>query len=98
MTTATLIEMRREAADQKFQDFDFGSAQVEDMGGWEYEGNGDEMTRTVYFASIDEPSADTQRGHFTVRFLDGSAAIEEAYGALGGAIFEDKIETSPPRP
>jgi hypothetical protein len=98
MTTATLIEMRREAADRKFQDFDFGSAQVEEMGGWEYEGNGDEMTRAVYFAPHDDPSADTQRGHFTVRFGDGSAAIEEAYGALGGAIFEDKVETSLPRP
>jgi hypothetical protein len=98
MTTPTLIEMRREAADRKFQDFDFGSAQVEDMDGWEYEGHGDEMIRTVYFAPLDDPSADTQRGHFTVRFVVGSAAIEEAYGALGGAVFEDKVETSAPSP
>jgi hypothetical protein len=98
MTTSSLADLRREAADQKFQDFDFGAAEVEDMDGWEYAGNGGEMTRTVYFRDLDDASNPTQRGHFTVRFGDGSAEISEAYGMLGGAVFEDKAVASLPRP
>lgn len=94
----TLIESRHVAADAKFETFDFGSSNVvEDAEGWEYFNDGDEMTRTVYFENAENPEADSQRGHFTVRFEDGTDAIAEAYGTLGGAILDDLRVTSSPR-
>ena len=56
------------------------------------------MTRTVYFENAENPEADSQRGHFTVRFEDGTDAIAEAYGTLGGAILDDLQVISSPRP
>ncbi len=94
----TLIDKRHEAADRKFEDFDFGEAKIEDMEGWEYENEGDQMTRTVYFENSEDPDADSVRGHFNVRFEQGSAVIADAYGVLGGATFEDKPQTSGPKP
>lgn len=97
-TGKTLVEMRRDAADRKFEDFDFGTSKVEDIKGWEYENDGDQMTRTVYFENSEDPDADSMRGHFNVRFEPGSATISDAYGVLGGATFEDKPEVGSPRP
>jgi hypothetical protein len=96
-TGQTLIEMRRDAADRKFEDFDFGTSNVEDMEGWEFENDGDQMTRTVYFEDSEDPDADSVRGHFNVRFETGSAVIADAYGVLGGATFEDKPQIAGPR-
>ena len=99
VASQALIESRHAAADAKFEEFDFGAGNVvEDAEGWEYFNDGDEMTRTVYFENAENPEADSQRGHFTVRFEDGTDAIAEAYGTLGGAILDDLQVTSSPRP
>lgn len=91
--TRTLIDDRRAAADAKFEAFDFGDGNdVEDADGWEYTNDGDEMTRKVYFRHAEHPDADSERGHFTVRFENRSDVISEAYGSLNGAIFEDRVE------
>lgn len=97
-TGETLLDLRRDAADRKFEDFDFGETKVEDMEGWEYENDGDQMTRTVYFENAEDPDADSVRGHFNVRFEEGSAVISDAYGVLGGATFEDKPRAAGPQP
>ena len=93
-----LVESRHAAAEAKFEAFDFGANVVEDVEGWEYVNDGDEMTRTVYFENAEDPEADSQRGHFTVRFEAGTDAVAEAYGALGGTVIEDRQVASSPRP
>lgn len=73
-----LSEARHAAAQEAFSVYDFGTNQIEDMGGWETTTPGLEMTRAIYLST--EEGGPTQKAHFTVRFKDSQIVeVLEAY-------------------
>lgn len=75
MSTAELRDARREAAEEAYQDYDFGR-EVVDISGWEFEEPfGNEWTRPVFLEN--EAGGASIRVAFTVTFAPGSSEITD---------------------
>lgn len=74
MSAQELREARREAAEEAYQDYDFGR-EVVDISGWEFEEPGNEWTRPVFLEN--EDGGASIRVSFTVTFAPGSSEITD---------------------
>lgn len=71
-----LQELRREAAEEILESFDFGH-QVVDGQGWEHSTGDDEWVKRLFFADDENPGGDSLKGHLAVRFApDGDEALD----------------------
>jgi hypothetical protein len=84
--TESLETARRLVADHLYETFSFDSTIVA-ASGWSWEQPGTEMTRPIFVAHPSDPSADSDLGHFTVRFEDADSFVPvEAYAIVGDAM------------
>lgn len=91
--TTDLDDRRRQAADLDLENYDFGYP-VKDGSGWEWETPGTEWTKPLFFEP-DEPGGDSVKGHFTVRFREGTAEIEESHGVVDGQVVGNPMGPRP---
>ena len=79
-------ELRCIAADLEFELYDFGSDVPEAANGWEYDSDGNEWTRVVFFNPVDpdEEESATVAGHFSVTFSHESDEVVGAYASING--------------
>jgi hypothetical protein len=89
-------ELRAQAAQEAYQNYDFGSAVIEDHSGWEHGMPADEWTRPI-FVQPEDSSGPTEKGHFFVKFVMGTAIVQECYGMLNGNVLGPAPSPSPPR-
>jgi len=88
---------RLQAARLAFQQYDFQDTVIEDTGGWEWDSPGNEMSRTLFLAPIDDADS-TEKARFTVRFADNDSVdvIEvyaiNYYGTLFGAESQGAVD------
>lgn len=75
-----LVELRIGVANRVFDDFLFVE-NVIDSNGWEADGS-DELVRTVFFENTENPSGDSIKGHFVVRFDQDSTYVMGAHGHI----------------
>ena len=78
-----MLEEKRDLISQEmYEKYDFGSGViVTDDDGWEKDGSSD-FTRIVYVEFNDEPSEESHRVSFHVKFKDNSEEVEDVYGLL----------------
>jgi hypothetical protein len=83
-----LSSQRLQAANLAFLQYDFGDTKIEATGGWEWTTPGNEITRVIFLAPVDEADS-TEKAWFTVRFADNqSVDVIEVYAInYHGGIF-----------
>jgi hypothetical protein len=92
----TLDEIRHEAADREFENYEFGEARVGEADGWGYDTPGTEYSRTIWFENPEDPNGPDLKGHFAVRFAaTDSAEVSEAYASLNGQDVGRRPSASP---
>ena len=73
-------EMKRKAADDAFENHDFGAhLTVVGAGGWEWSGIFDQAIRTVFLQDTRTPEADSKAYRFMVDFVDGDVEKTTLY-------------------
>jgi hypothetical protein len=91
--------VRSVAADAEFEAYDFGTARVEDAGGWESTTPGNSITQVIYLANVEDPDGPTDKCSFTVLFEgEENAVVVDAYALVhaGGVQIGKRGTVEPP--
>lgn len=86
---------RRSAADYEIETYDFGY-QVVGVDGWEWNSGSDEVSKTIYFENEEDPDGPSIKGHFVVRFENGTAVVQDAYGSINGNDIGSRVNIKAP--
>jgi hypothetical protein len=71
-----MLQLRREAADQAFAEYDLGDWEVKDTGTWQ--ADGDEFSMSFF---LETGETDSIREVFVVRFEPNTSTVVDAYVA-----------------